>query len=183
MGAANNFHQQFPATWFPKILQKFSEGHIIISELLNIVDEYWRFSKINQRLLKTPKEDSRMLWWHTNKFNYSWKVKNDWKMISLYNFYWLSTTCGIPLNVWINYCKCFAHIVPCPVELRDDSEGGVGNIAHELIKQGLVTATEEVQHICWNWFTSIQVWFVLLGLFERRNKYQWSDYNIASLSH
>lgn len=39
------------------------------------------------------------------------------------------------------------YIVPCPVELRDDSEGGVGDIADELIKQGLVTATEEVQHI------------------------------------
>ncbi|XP_078366669.1 serine/threonine-protein kinase 31-like isoform X1 [Oculina patagonica] len=32
---------------------------------------------------------------------------------------------------------------PCPVELRDDSEGGIGNIAFELIKQGLVTATEQ----------------------------------------
>jgi len=32
------------------------------------------------------------------------------------------------------------------VELWDNSEGGVGNIADELIKQGLVTATGEVQH-------------------------------------
>ena len=30
------------------------------------------------------------------------------------------------------------------VELRDDSEGGIGNIADVLIKQGLVTATEQV---------------------------------------
>lgn len=30
------------------------------------------------------------------------------------------------------------------MELRDDSEGGVGNIVDLLIKQGLVTATEEV---------------------------------------
>lgn len=37
-------------------------------------------------------------------------------------------------------------VVPCPVELRDDSEGGVGNIADELIKQGLVTATEQVHN-------------------------------------
>ena len=32
------------------------------------------------------------------------------------------------------------------MELRDNSEGGVGNVADEMIKQGLVTATEEVQH-------------------------------------
>ena len=34
------------------------------------------------------------------------------------------------------------------MELTDVSEGGAGNIANELIKQGLVTATEEVQHYC-----------------------------------
>jgi len=33
--------------------------------------------------------------------------------------------------------------VACPVELRDDSESGVGNIADELMKQGLVTPTEQ----------------------------------------
>ena len=38
---------------------------------------------------------------------------------------------------------CF-FTVPCLVELRDDSEGGIGNIADVLIKQGLVTATEQV---------------------------------------
>ena len=40
------------------------------------------------------------------------------------------------------------------MELRDDSEGGVGNIADKLIKQGLVTATEEVQH---NFFKLIYI--------------------------
>lgn len=40
------------------------------------------------------------------------------------------------------------------MELRDDSEGGVGNIADLLIKQGLVTATEEVyvQHNFSNYY-------------------------------
>lgn len=47
------------------------------------------------------------------------------------------------------------------MELRDDSEGGVGNIADKLIKQGLVTATEEVQHNFSNQFTSQLVWDLL----------------------
>lgn len=33
--------------------------------------------------------------------------------------------------------------VACPVELRDDSDGGVGNIADKMIRQGLLTATEQ----------------------------------------
>ena len=41
--------------------------------------------------------------------------------------------------------NCLSLLVPCTVELRDDSEGGVGNIANELIKQGLVMAIEQVQ--------------------------------------
>ena len=47
------------------------------------------------------------------------------------------------------------------MELRDDSEGGVGNIADMLIKQGLVTATEEVQRNFSNQFTSQLVWDLL----------------------
>ena len=35
--------------------------------------------------------------------------------------------------------------VPCAVELRDDSDKGTGNISYELIKHGLVTATEQVK--------------------------------------
>ena len=45
-------------------------------------------------------------------------------------------------------CFCstllFLFSVACPVELRDDSEGGIGNIADEMIRQGVVTATEQV---------------------------------------
>ena len=46
---------------------------------------------------------------------------------------------------WHIYCS----LVACPVELRDDSEGGIGNIADELIKHGLVTATstDQVQYV------------------------------------
>ena len=47
------------------------------------------------------------------------------------------------------------------MELRDDSESGVGNIADMLIKQGLVTATEEVQCNFSNQFTSQLVWDLL----------------------
>ena len=33
----------------------------------------------------------------------------------------------------------------CAVELRDDSEGGIGNIAEELIRHGLVISTSAEQ--------------------------------------
>ncbi|CAH3117649.1 unnamed protein product [Pocillopora meandrina] len=36
--------------------------------------------------------------------------------------------------------------VACAVELRDDSEGGIGNIAEELIRHGLVISTFAEQH-------------------------------------
>ena len=41
----------------------------------------------------------------------------------------------IILGVWIS---C---LVPCAVELRDDSEGGVGSIEEEMIRRGLLMAT------------------------------------------
>lgn len=72
---------------------------------------------------------------------------------------------SLPVQAWnynffsscyIIFCKlhatasCFLQYfalffsVACPVELRDDSEGGIGNIADEMIRQGVVTATEQV---------------------------------------
>lgn len=35
--------------------------------------------------------------------------------------------------------------VACAVELRDDSEGGIGNITEELIRHGLVISTSAEQ--------------------------------------
>ena len=67
------------------------------------------------------------------------------------------------------------------MELRDDTEGGVGNIADKLIKQGLVTATEEVHH---NFFKLIHIatCLSLLSLFWRQNLlYQGCD-KLATLS-
>ena len=45
--------------------------------------------------------------------------------------------------MFLQYFALFSSVA-CPVELRDDSEGGIGNIADEMIRQGVVTATEQV---------------------------------------
>ena len=45
-------------------------------------------------------------------------------------------------HVFLYFALCFS--VACPVELRDDSEGGIGNIGDEMIRQGVLIATEQV---------------------------------------
>ena len=69
----------------------------------------------------------------------------------------------------IKYNLLLMFVVPCSVELRDNSEGGVGNIADELIKQGLVSATEEVhvQHKLIYITTCLS--FAFLSLFQRQS--------------
>ena len=59
----------------------------------------------------------------------------------------MTKTCTVYLTLHINLWFSLSCTEPCLVELTDTSDGGVGNIADEMVKQGLVTATF-TEHVC-----------------------------------